>query len=143
MFNGKDTPGNEMAVADGSFALKSDHKALIAAKEDINLRTDQGKWIIEVKGGEITEDVKSPGNYTGNFDGQYKVTANQAITIESKQGVTIKAPQISVEADASMSLKAKGQLSVESQGVLELKGATVTVSGQAAVNISGGLINLG
>jgi hypothetical protein len=42
-----------------------------------------------------------------------------------------------------MSLKAKGQLSVESQGVLELKGATVTVSGQAAVNISGGLINLG
>jgi phage protein D/phage baseplate assembly protein gpV len=143
MFNGKDTPGDEMAVADGSFALKSDHKALIAAKEDINLRTDQGKWIIEVKGGEITEDVKSPGNYTGNFDGQYKVTANQAITIESKQGVTIKAPQISVEADASMSLKAKGQLSVESQGVLELKGATVTVSGQAAVNISGGLINLG
>jgi phage protein D/phage baseplate assembly protein gpV len=143
MFNGKDTPGEELAVTDGSFAIKSDEKARIEAKKDINLKTTEGKWIIQVDQGEITEDVKSPGNYTGNFDGAYKVTAKQAITIESNQGVTIKAPQISVEADATMSLKAKGQLSVESQGVLELKGATVMVSGQAAVNISGGLINLG
>ena len=46
--------------------LKSDHKALIAAQEDITLRTEKGKWIIEVNGGEITETVKSPGNYTGD-----------------------------------------------------------------------------
>jgi len=59
LFNGKDTPGDEMAVTDGSFALKSDHKALVAAKEDINLRTDEGKWVIEVKGGEIKETVKA------------------------------------------------------------------------------------
>jgi uncharacterized protein involved in type VI secretion and phage assembly len=143
LFNGKDTPGEELAVADGSFAVKSDHKARLEAKEDINLKTTQGKWIIEVDAGEITEDVKSPGNYTGNFDGAYKVTAKQAITIESNQGVTIKAPQITAEAQGTMSLKASGQLTVESQGVLELKGATVMVSGQAAVNISGGLINLG
>ena len=60
VFNGKDTPGEELAVEDGSFAMKSDHKALIAAKEDIKLRTEKGKWIIEVNGGEITETVKSP-----------------------------------------------------------------------------------
>jgi uncharacterized protein involved in type VI secretion and phage assembly len=143
VFNGKDTPGDDLAVEDGSFAMRSDHKARIEAKEDINLKTAQGKWIIEVDAGEITEDVKSPGNYTGNFDGAYKVTAKQAITIESNQGVTIKAPQITAEAQGTMSLKASGQLTVESQGVLELKGATVMVSGQAAVNISGGLINLG
>jgi phage protein D/phage baseplate assembly protein gpV len=139
VFNGKDTPGEEMAVQDGSFALKSDKKALIAAKEDINLRTDKGKWVIDVKGGDITETVKAggggSGNYTGTFDGAYKVKASQAITVESSMGITIKAPQIKVEA--------QGQLTVESKGVLELKGATVQINGQAAVNISGGLINLG
>jgi uncharacterized protein involved in type VI secretion and phage assembly len=143
MFNGKDTPGDELAVSDGSFGLKSDHKALIAAQEDINLRTEKGKWIIEVKAGEITETVKSPGNYTGTFDGKYNLTTNQAITVESKQSVTIKAPSITLDAQGTMSLKASGQLTVESQGMLELKGATVSVSGQATVSISGALINIG
>ncbi len=105
VFNGKDKPGDEMAVQDGSFAMKSDHKALIAAQEDITLRTEKGKWVIEVNGGEITETVKSPGNYTGTFDGKYGLTANQAITVESKQGVTIKAPQISLEAQGTMAIK--------------------------------------
>ena len=143
MFNGKDTPGDELALEDGSFAMKSDHKALIAAQEDIKLRTEKGKWEIEVNSGEIKETVKSPGNYTGAFDGKWGLTAKQAITVESNQSVTIKAPSITVEAQGTMALKANGQLTVESKGVLELKGATVMVSGQAAVNISGGLINLG
>jgi phage protein D/phage baseplate assembly protein gpV len=143
MFNGKDTPGDELALDDGSFAMKSDHKALIAAQEDIKLRTEKGKWEIEVNSGEIKETVKSPGNYTGKFDGAWKLDATGAMTVESKQSVTIKAPSITVEAQGTMALKANGQLTVESKGVLELKGATVMVSGQAAVNISGGLINLG
>ena len=135
MFDGKDTPGDELAVTDGSFALKSDKNALIAAKEDIKLRTDGGKWEIEVKQGEIKETVNSPGNYTGSFDGKYNLTAKQAITIESNQSVTIKAPQITVEA--------QGTLSVESKGQLSLKGTQVQIDGSAMVNISGGIINLG
>jgi phage protein D/phage baseplate assembly protein gpV len=135
MFNGKDTPGDELAVTDGSFALKSDHKALIAAQEDINLRTEKGKWVIEVNSGEITETVKTPGNYTGSFDGKYNLTAKQAITVESNQSVTIKAPQITVQA--------QGTLSIESQGQLSLKGTQVQIDGSAMVNISGGIINLG
>jgi phage protein D/phage baseplate assembly protein gpV len=131
LFNGKDTPGDEMAVTDGSFALKSDHKALVAAKEDINLRTDEGKWVIEVNGGEITETVKAGkgggGAYTGQFDGAYGVKAQQAITIESNMTVTIKAPSIAIEAQGSLSLKAP----------------QVSIEGQAMVNISGALINLG
>lgn len=142
VFNGKDKPGEEMAVADGSYAMKSDHKALIAAKEDITLRTDQGKWIIEVKSGEITETVNSPGNYTGKFDGKWDLTATGAMTVESKQGVTIKAPSINVEAQGTLSLKG-AQVSVEAQSQLELKGAQVQVNGQAMVAISGGLINIG
>jgi uncharacterized protein involved in type VI secretion and phage assembly len=142
VFNGKDTPGDELAVQDGSYAMKSDHKALIAAKEDITLRTDQGKWIIEVKSGEITETVNSPGNYTGKFDGKWDLTATGAMTVESKQGVTIKAPSITVEAQGSLSLKG-ATVSVEAQSQLELKGAQVSVNGSAMVAISGGLINIG
>ena len=142
VFNGKDTPGEEMAVEDGSFAMKSDHKALIAAQEDIKLRTEKGKWIIEVNGGEITETVKSPGNYTGTFDGKWNLTTTGAMTVESKQGVTIKAPQISLEAQGSMAIKG-ATVSVEAQSQLELKGAQVSVNGSAMVAISGGLINIG
>jgi uncharacterized protein involved in type VI secretion and phage assembly len=131
VFNGKDTPGQEMAVADGSYAMKSDHKALLAAKEDITVRTDGGKLIIQVKGGEVTETVNAgqggQGGYTGQFDGEYKVNAKQAITIESNMQVTVKAPMITVQA----------------QGPLQLKGNPVQIDGQSAVTISGGMINLG
>ena len=135
MFDGKDTPGDEMALDDGSFALKSDHKALIAAQEDIKLRSEKGKWEIELNGGEIKETVKMPGNYTGTFDGKYSLTATQAITVESKQSVTVKAPQITLEAQGTLSVKSNGQLSLE--------GTQVEIKGTAMVNISGGLINLG
>ena len=120
-----------MAVDDGSFALKSDKKALVAAKEDITLRSDKGKWEIKIDGGEIKETVKAGagggGGYTGEFGGAYKLKATQAITLESNMSVTIKAPSITVEAQAS----------------LALKGATVDISGQAAVTISGAIINIG
>ena len=142
VFNGKDTPGDELAVQDGSFAMKSDHKALIAAQEEIKLRTEKGNWLIEVNSGEIKETVKSPGNYTGTFDGKHNLTATGAIQLESKQGVTIKAPQITLEAQGTMSVKG-ATVSVESQGQLELKGVQVSVNGQAMVAISGGLINIG
>lgn len=135
MFDGKDTPGEELAAQDGSFAVKSDHKVLIAAKEDFNLRSDEGKWIIDVKKGEITETVGMPGNYTGKFDGKYSLTAKQAITVESNQSVTVKAPQIALEAQGTLSVKSNGQLSLE--------GTQVEIKGTAMVNISGGLINLG
>jgi phage protein D/phage baseplate assembly protein gpV len=133
MFDGKDTPGDELAVTDGSFALKSDEKALIAAKKDIKLRSDGGKWEIEIDG-DITEKT-AKGGYTGDIAGAYKLTAKQAITIESNQGVTIKAPTISVEAQGQLALKAQGQLSLEAP--------QISVNGSGMVNISGGMINLG
>ncbi len=131
VFNGRDQPGAEMALTDGSFALKSDHKAFVRAKEDITLQSDKGKWDIKIDGGEITETVKQGagggGGYTGDFSGAWKLKATQAVTIESSQSVTIKAPSITVEAQAS----------------LALKGATVDINAQAAVTISGAIINIG
>lgn len=131
VFNGRDKPGTELAVQDGSFALKSDHKALVAAKEDITVRTDGGKLIIQVKGGDVQEKADSgqggQGSYKGEFAGQWNLKATQALQIESNMKVTIKAPQISIEAT----------------GPLQLKGNPVQIDGGAAVTISGGVVNLG
>jgi uncharacterized protein involved in type VI secretion and phage assembly len=131
VFNGKDKPGTEMAVQDGSFALKSDHKALVAAKEDITIRSEYGKWIIQIKGGEVQEKVDAgkggQGAYKGEFAGQWNLKASQAIQIESNMKVTIKAPQISIQA----------------QGPLQLQGNPVQIDGGSAVTISGGVVNLG
>ena len=125
MFNGRDKPGEEMAVTDGSFALKSDEKVLVAANKDINLRSDTGKWDIKIDGGEIKEKVAK--GYTGDFGAAWNLKATGGITVESSQSVTVKAPSITVEAQAS----------------LALKGATIDIKGQAAVTITGAIINIG
>jgi phage protein D/phage baseplate assembly protein gpV len=126
LFNGRDKPGSELAVDDGSFALKSDKKALIAAKEDITIRSDAGKLEIKINNGEVTENVSK--GYTGEFGGAWKLNSKQGITIEAPStSVTIKAPSITVDATTS----------------LTLKGTTVDIKGSGMVNISGGMINIG
>ena len=81
LFNGRDKPGEELAVQDGSFALKSNEKALVAAKKDITIRSDGGKLEIKIDGGEVKETVKQ--GYTGEFGGAWKLNAKQGITIEA------------------------------------------------------------
>jgi phage protein D/phage baseplate assembly protein gpV len=129
MFNGKDKPGekegDQLAAFDGSFALKSNEKALIAAREDITLRSDRGKWDIKIDGGEIAEKVAK--GYTGDFGSTWNLKATGGITVESSQAVTIKAPSITVDASAS----------------LTLKGAAIDIKGSAVVNITGAMINIG
>jgi phage protein D/phage baseplate assembly protein gpV len=126
LFNGKDKPGKELAVQDGSFALKSNEKALIAAKKDITIRSDGGKLEIKVNDGEVTENVSK--GYTGEFGGAWKLNSKQGVTIEAPTtSVTIKAQSITVEASTS----------------LTLKGTTVDIKGSGMVNISGGMINIG
>jgi phage protein D/phage baseplate assembly protein gpV len=128
LFNGKDKPGEELAFTDGSFALKSDHKALLHTKEDMTLHVDKGKLEIKVDNGDITETVKGQGGgYTGDFAGAYKLKATQAVTIESSQSVTIKAPSITVDASAS----------------LALKGAMIDIKASGIVTIAGSMINIG
>lgn len=131
VFNGADKPGDEMAVADGSVALKSDHAALIAAREDITLRSDGGKWLIRIDGGDIEETAHAgqggSGAYAGSFDGEWKLKATQPVQIQSDATVTLKAPMIALEAS----------------GPLSLKGNPVQIDGGAAVTVSGAIINLG
>jgi uncharacterized protein involved in type VI secretion and phage assembly len=128
LFNGKDKPGSELALTDGSFALRSDHKANVHTKEDITIEVDKGKLDIKVSNGDLTETVKgSGGGYTGDFAGAYKLKSTQAMTIESSQSVTIKAPSITVDASAS----------------LALKGAMIDIKASGVVTIAGSMINIG
>ena len=134
MFNGRDKAGDELLATkenyDGSFAVKSDHRALIHTREDITLHSDNGKWVVKLTGGEIQETVKQGagggGGYKGDFDGSWNLKATGGVTVESTGSVTVKAPTIKVEASAS----------------LELKAASVDING-SSVKISGGIINIG
>ena len=128
VFNGKDKPGKELALTDGSFALKSHEKGNIHTAKDMTVWVDSGKLDIKVDNGDITETVKgSGGGFTGDYAGAYKVKATQAVTIESSQSVTIKAPSITVDASAS----------------LTLKGAMIDIKASGIVTIGGSMINIG
>ncbi len=128
IFNGKDMPGKELALTDGSFSLKSIEKGNIHTAKDMTVWVDKGKLDIKVDSGDITETVKgSGGGFTGDYAGAYKVKATQAVTIESSQSVTIKAPSITVDASAS----------------LALKGAMIDIKASGIVTIAGSMINIG
>ena len=128
LFNGKDKPGKELALTDGSFALKSLEKGNIHTAKDMTVWVDSGKLDIKVDNGDIKETVKgSGGGFTGDYAGAYKVKATQAVTIESSQSVTIKAPSITVDASAS----------------LALKGAMIDIKASGIVTIAGSMINIG
>lgn len=115
LFNGKDTPGAELADHDGSFALRSDKKALMASKEDMTFRSDGNLTV------EVTKDV------TEKVTGKLATKVTGALEIEGAQGVTIKGgPNITVEAKASLTLKAP-QVSIQGSGMVSISGGQVSV----------------
>jgi uncharacterized protein involved in type VI secretion and phage assembly len=64
VFNGKDKPATSWPCTDGSFAMKSDHKALIAAKKEITCGRRRASWLIEVNSARSRRPSSAPGGYT-------------------------------------------------------------------------------
>jgi phage protein D len=78
LFNGKDTPGDDLTQSkDGSFAVLSDQKFIATSKQDMKLKTS----------GQLTIDVQS--GTTVNDQGKIQVTG-QGITIQSNADLTIQ-----------------------------------------------------
>jgi len=124
VFNGKDTPGDELLQAnDGSFAVVSNKKAFMHSKEDMTFKSDK-KMIIEV-----TSDREE------KIDGKIGLKAGQSYEIEAGSNIKLKGVSISVEASGSLTLKGS-TVSVEAQGSLDLKSSGVA-------SLKGSMVNIG
>ncbi len=106
LFNGKDTPGDDLVHTDGSYSLRSDENIFAEAKKEIT----------EIAGEKMTIEV------------------GQATVVHQKDGkVTIEGSDISVngsgsiklEARTSIDIKASGNISVQSNGVVSVSGSQV------------------
>jgi len=133
LYNGRDVPGDELFQGkDGSFAVRSDRKLLLKSKEDLTLHTDKD-MVVEVTGSrraKVDRDVEE------KVGGKMAAEASGAVSQKTSQSYTI-------EAGSSVTIKANASLTIESQGSLSLKGTTVDINANTAVNINGGIINLG
>ena len=124
LFNGQDTPGDDLVHGqDGSFVVLSDKQILAASKEDMSL-TSGGKLLIEV-----TDNVeeKYKQDWTNETTGRASLKATQPFEIDG-QNVTIKGQaQIEIEGSATVTLKCGGsQIQLSSAGI-QISGPMITL----------------
>jgi uncharacterized protein involved in type VI secretion and phage assembly len=125
LFNGKDTPGDDLLQQnDGTFALRSDKRIYAESKEDFTHKSG-GKLIVEIQG---KVEEKFQKDWNNQTTGKVSLKAGQPFEIEG-QSVSIKGnTQVSIEGNASVSLKC---------------GASEIQLSSAGVTIRGPLINIG
>jgi uncharacterized protein involved in type VI secretion and phage assembly len=105
LWNGQAKPG-QVVHNDGSFALQSDQRVLVAAKGDVSLRSEKDL--------RIETDGKVSAKASGDtvVEGQrVTVKAGAALTLESSADITIKGSSLTLQAT----------------GVVRLTGAQVTL----------------
>ena len=126
LFNGKDTPGSDLANRDGSFGLRSDKDIVMAAKGDLRATTE----------------------------GKIEAKATKALSAESSDDVTVRAAKaVTVGADQALELSGGMSVSISTDGStlkieapagqLEINAANLKLSATGVVQISGTQIMLG
>ena len=131
VFNGKAKPGDELLQAnDGSFAVVSNKKAFMHSKEDMTFKSDK-KMIIEV-----TNDREE------KIDGQIKLKAGTAYSIEAGSDIKVKGVSVTIEASGSLKLKG-ATVDIESSGPANFKGALVNVEASGPASLKGAMVNIG
>ena len=124
LFNGKDTPGTELAAQDGSFGLRSDKKLIMRAKEEIEISGDKTMKVT------IKQDVEE--KFESNWKEQ--VTRNGELKVGGN---------LTIEVTGQLNIKGGPAVSIESSGQMKLKAAQMDIDGGAMLNLKGGLINIG
>jgi phage protein D len=124
VFNGKDTPGEELAATDGSFGLKSDQKIIIKSKDQTMIVTG-ADLVVEVQG-DLNEKVSGAhkrevsGNATDKISGSLEQTIGSSLKISSSSSIEIKA-------GSSLKLQAGASLDIQAGAAVNIKGATVNL----------------
>ena len=125
LFNGRDTPGDDLLHGkDGSFVVRSDKAILTKARETVTI--DAGGDLTLSVGGKDEATIER--DWTVKTNGKATLTAVQPFGVEG-QSVSIKGQtQVTLEATASLTLKC---------------GASQIQLSPAGVTVSGPMINLG
>jgi uncharacterized protein involved in type VI secretion and phage assembly len=124
LFNGRDTPGTELAAQDGSFGLRSDKKLIMRAKEEIEISGDKSMKVT------IKRDVEE------KFDANWKEQV-------ARNGELKVGGNLTIEATGQLTIKGGPSMSIESSGQMKLKAATMDIDGGGMLNLKGGMINIG
>ena len=125
LFNGQDTPGNELLQGkDGSFALRSDKQIYTESQQDYTIKSS-GKLMVEI-GDSVQEKYKQDWN--AQIDGKATLKASQPFAVEGQD----------------VSIKGQGQVTLEGMNSLTLKcGAAQIQLSPTGVQVSGQTIQLG
>jgi uncharacterized protein involved in type VI secretion and phage assembly len=118
LFNGRDTPGDELADPKGSFTLRSDERVTARAKRKMALTTED----------EL--EVKAARDASVHSDANVKVDAQQQLDLKGGMQVTISTDGSQLKISAP-------------SGMLEISAANLRLSATGTVQVSGSQIMLG
>ncbi|MGH2969514.1 MAG: VgrG-related protein [Solirubrobacteraceae bacterium] len=139
LFNGKDKPGDDLLQnKDGSFAVKSNEKALIHTKKDLTFKSDEN-MIIEVK---KDQNVKVEGKREEAVTANVKLKAGSSYEIEAGSSFSIKGVSIEVKASGPLTLSG-ATVEIKSDGPASFKGAIVDINATGVANLKGSMVNIG
>jgi uncharacterized protein involved in type VI secretion and phage assembly len=112
LFNGVDQPGAELLQdQDGSFAVKSDHKAYLRSEQDFTIKT----------GGPLVVEVETDSASVTVTNGDLKQEAGGALVLRSTRG------DVTIEAVTSLTLKCGSAQIQLSAGGVTVSGPTVSI----------------
>jgi uncharacterized protein involved in type VI secretion and phage assembly len=126
LFNGKDTPGDVLAAADGSFGLRSDQKIVTNSKKATEIKSEDTLSMESTKGMAITsQDELSLGSTK-----KMELSSDQQLVMSGMQSVKLSTngSQLQIQAPT---------------GSLEISAMNIKLSASGTVQISGASIMLG
>jgi uncharacterized protein involved in type VI secretion and phage assembly len=126
VFGGAQRPG-DLVHTDGSLSVRSDKQAKLAAKEELELASE-----------DKTVAISAKGDVTVTSDAGISVTAKGDLKEEATGAAGIKGRSVTVDANG-------GAVTITGATELELKsgGASVKLSAAGTVQVSGTMISLG
>jgi uncharacterized protein involved in type VI secretion and phage assembly len=126
VFGGAQRPG-ELAQQDGSFAMRSNKRAEVVAKEEIRVASE-----------DKTVTLAAKGDVAVTSDADLTVRAKGDVTQSASGAVSVEGRQVAIEAKG-------GSVTITGASQLELKvgGASIRLSAAGTVQVSGTQIALG
>ena len=117
LWNGQATPGDDLAVLDGSFSLQSDQKIQMHAKDVITIKSDK----------DLTIETTGKVEQRSQDEMSLKPTGN--MTIDGSQGVSIKGgTSISIEGTTTLEIKCgAARISLTPTGSISISGTAISL----------------
>jgi phage protein D len=138
VWNGQDRP-QELAMTDGSLAMRSDAEIVAQATGNVSLKTG-AELALEAQ---ADATIKATGALQAQAEGEASLQAQGALTLKGGAEAMLQAGAAVTVQGAMVTVSADGEVTVSGAGVVNIQGAEINIIGDAMVAIQAPKVQLG